>query len=251
MCRKKSDEILTLSRQAVCKTEHWKAVMEDHKRCVFNPLNSVKEYFEELTEEWIKLIEFICKTQSSSTKYVGISGIEHLSFEKYEQEGKLLEKGLSYAVIKNKETQIVIGCFLPNMSLSLIISPNDDTDVGQDNEYADEVVGYMNKQLEVCWRVFPRLFKYVIDRIFVRKFKTTTCYLLLNGFHDVAQLEWHYVPMAKQLQNLKKCNFDSSFYEQVRKSFPPLNRKELAVTLSYDEYDCCLRHEVYEVDEED
>ena len=170
--------------------------------------------------------------------YFGIKGINYLKLNSYEKKGRLVRKHKCYAVIKDKtgKERIIFACLLPNLSMRLIISPNDDTNIEEDNSYADEIVGYLNIQLEKCWRVLPQL----IDRremqyLYVRKFERFTCSLLLCGNDDSALAPRHEMPMRKQLHNMKKSNFDLKQFDKVRNIFP---RQDLHNMATPREYNC-------------
>ena len=200
------------------------------------------KYLEDLNDEWKKLAYFLFTTQSPTDYYQGIKGIEHLRFDNFKNEGRLLSEGPRHVIIKTTEgkTQVVIGCMLSCMSVTLVISPNDDADFEVDNEYADEAVGYINKQLEVCWRVFPRLInKDSIEHLMIRKFHNVTCSLMLSGYHDVGLCKYHYAPMKEQLRSLKSCNFKKYLFNKIRRSFPPLDRENLLVNVPFSDYDHC------------
>ena len=243
MCRQTIGDVITLNKPVNCSIENLKIIFDKHWQCLMNFTPVMKKYVADLNDVWKKLIVFIVKTQVYKPNYIGIRGLEHLRLNKYEDEGRLLEKGPSYAIIKKKDgrTKVVMGCYLPCMSIRLVISPNDDSDIGQDNEYADEAVGYMNQQLEVCWRVFPKLLNSDIDHMLVRKFKNVTCYLLLTGFHECGICNHHYIPMKEQLRNLNACNFNASLTYVVRPIFPFFNYATLDTPKGYDDYDCCKK----------
>ena len=246
MCRQTFEQILTLNIPVNCSFESWVILLNEHYSCLFNFFPIMKEYVADLNEVWRKLIEFMVKSQAIKRKYIGILGIKCLKLNKYEDEGRILKQGPSYAIIKKKDgrTKVVMGCYLPCMSIRLVISPNDDSDIGQDNEYADEAVGYMNQQLEVCWRVFPRLInKAQIDIMYVRKFKNVTCYLLLTGVHECGICDRHYIPMKEQLGSLKPCNFNDSLLNGIRAVFPLFDLVKLITPKKYLEFDCCKRKE--------
>ena len=222
MVRKTFGEITALCKPVHCSIENWKILSDEHRPCLFNFIPVLKEYVADLNEVWMNFIGFVFKTQVYEENYVGIRGIEYLNLRRYENEGRLLKKGPSYAIIKKKNgiAKVVVGCYLPRMSLRLVISPNDNTDIGQDDEYADEAVGYMNKQLEVCWKVFPRLLMYNCSyRMYVRKFKNMMCYLSLIGLPETYDYSRHCVPMKEQLNRLKMYNFNDSLLKEIRASF--------------------------------
>ena len=246
-CRQTFGGLLTLSKPVNCSIESLKFLYYEHRLCSFNLFPHIKEYMTDLNEVWTNFIRFIVETQVYKPNYIGIRGLEHLSLNKYEDEGRLLEKGPSYAIIKKKDgrTKVVMGCYLPCMSIRLVISPNDDSDIGQDNEYADEAVGYMNQQLEVCWRVFPKLLNSDIDHMLVRKFKNVTCYLLLTGLQKHSGYYGHFVPMKIQLENLKICNFNDSFFLGLRAVFPLCNRRKLSTPRKYKKFVCCKKADNY------
>ncbi|MFG1588292.1 hypothetical protein ACDT12_13580, partial [Staphylococcus aureus] len=56
--------------------------------------------------------------------------------------------------------------------ITLVISMNVTVDFEVDNEYADEVVGYLNKQISACCWILPFLFNPRYSwSVFVRNFK--------------------------------------------------------------------------------
>ena len=240
MCRQPFREMITLNKPVICSIGNLGVAYNEHWECLLNSF-PVKEYVADLNDVWRHLIIFMLNTQTYKQKYAGIRGLEHVELVKYEDEGRLMNKGSSCAAIKKKNgsTKVVVGCCLPCMSLRLVISPNDDSDIGQDDEYADEAVGYMNKQLEVCWKVFARLInKGSMHHMLVRKFQNVTCYLVLTGFHDVS-IGHHFAPMKTQLRSLKECNFNVSLFGDLRKIFPPLQHNMLSTQYEYDDYKCC------------
>lgn len=241
MCRQVYRSSLTLSRKIKCEN-NIQILLEDHRPCLFNRCPTVTKYLECLNDEWKKFAYFIFSTQSSDDYYEGIPGIQHLCFDNFRKESRLLSEGKCHVVIKTAEgkTQVAIGCMLACMSVRLVISPKDDEGIEADNEYADEAIGYMNRQLEVCWRVFPRLINRVlIEHILIRNFHNVTCSLLLIGNHDIGLCDYHFAPMKDQLGSLKKCNFEKSCFDQIRRSFPPLDRENLRVEFLYLEYGRC------------
>ena len=241
MVRKTFGEITALCKPVHYSIENWKILSDEHRPCLFNFIPVLKEYVADLNEVWMNFIGFVFKTQVYEENYVGIRGIEYLNLRRYENEGRLLKKGPSYAIIKKKNgiAKVVVGCYLPCMSLRLVISPNDNTDIGQDDEYADEAVGYMNKQLEVCWSAFPKLLSTKnVNHMYVRKFKNVTCYLLLRGFYG-SDIRNHCAPMEEQLRNLKRCNFNESLLNEIREVFPLCDLNFISNSKDNNLYDWC------------
>ena len=227
MCRQTCEGILTVNR-VITSDNAWQILMDYHRRCRFNNQGPVtKKYLADLGENWMQLVHFMYNAMSNPKIYKDVQGIEGLNFDKHEVEGRLLEKGESHAVFETTQgkTQVLFCCLFPRISLRLLISPNEDNDVEEDNNYADEAVGYMTNQLTACWKAFASLInKDSIDHLLVRKFKNVTCYLLLSGVHDIELLPYYETPMKEQLGKLKKQNFNSSHFYRIRNSFPCLKR---------------------------
>ena len=242
MCTLAIRNVLTLSRMISCENETWENIITEHIMCRHDEYPEIKHFFKDLNVVWLRLIAFILETQRSPQNYKDVKGIEIVCLDEYKQQGRLLNLGKGHAIIKMEEekTQAIFSCLLPSMSFRLIISPNDDSDLGQDNEYADEAVGNMNQQLEACWRVFSRLVGHDhVDRMFVRKFQNTMCYLLITGFNIGGVRANHVTPMKAQLARLKKCNFNVSYFDVVRSTFPLLCRNNLSMRFFDDDYGYC------------
>ena len=227
MCGLTNDKMLTLSRAMTSEID-WEISTGNHRHCRFYNMNPVvKEYLAELNDGWMTLAEFMFTATQHPEDYKGIKGIECLNLSQYEDEDRLLEKGKCHAVLKTAEDkkQVLISCLLPCMSLRLLITPNEDTDIDEDDTYADEAVGFINKQLKACWQAFARLVnKDSLDHLIVRKFRNVTCSVLLSGFDDRELAADHDAQMKEQLGALKKHNFNASQFGSVRLSFPVLKR---------------------------
>ena len=240
MCRQHYDGYVTLTKFVACNDEDWQNLFDLHRRCVFNCNPIIKEFIGDLNDNWLKLVEFIFRSQASGEKYKGIKGIEYLLLgEQYCDEVLKTEK--CYAVIKKAtKRQIVMGCLLPYVSLRLVISQNEENDIQQDDEYADKVVGDVAVQLEACWRGFQSLLsRGILEHIFIRKFQTMTCSLMISGFQDSEAYQNHRTPMKEQIKNMKMCNFEVSLFKAVRQSFPSCDRSNMTTPRGYKDTQCC------------
>ena len=255
MCRLAIRDEMTVSRMISCEKETLENIITEHMMCIHDEYPEIKHFIKDLNVVWLRLIAFILETQRSPQNYKDVKGIEIVCFDEHKQQGRLLNLGKGHAIIKMEEgeTQAIFSCLLPSMSFRLIISPNDDSDLGQDNEYADEAVGNMNQQLEACWKVFSRLVGHDhVDRVFVRKFRNTMCYLLITGFCVAGVRPGHFTPTKAQLARLKKCNFNVSYFDDVRRTFPLLDRNKLNKLRFYKDKDfCCENQKVVKEGEED
>lgn len=242
--------MLTLSRPVESEID-WVIFTENHRQCIFNDMNQiVKEYFAELNGVWMSLVEFMFTATHHSEVYIGIKGIECLNLSQYEDEGRVLEKGKCHAVLKTAEDkmQVLFSCLLPCMSIRLLISPNEDIDIDEDDAYADEAVGFINKQLKACWNAFARLVnKDFLDHILVRKFRNVTCSVLLSGLDDRKLTADQDAPMKEHLGSLKEHNFSASHFRSIRMRFPILHRN----SLDSQEYGGCTVFEGFRIDDSD
>ena len=206
-----------------------------------------REYLSKLQGDWCRLFVFITRTQLHKDVYKA-KGIEHLKFKKYEDEGRLLSKGESYATLKTEsgKIQVLVSCQIPCLSIKLMITANeDDIPVEADNEYADNAVRYLTAQTDACWKVLPQLFDRMdLIRTFIRQFETHTVTLCLSGIEDVTE-DRHLTPMKEQIRNLKQCNFDPSLHDVQVAKFPRLDFSSYIV--SWDLYSDCFCNQ--EIDE--
>ena len=202
-----------------------------------------REYISKLHGEWCRLFTFMGRSQARRELYSGVKGIEYLKLEKYEKEGRLLNKGDIYATFKSEsgKIQVLCTCMIPFLSIRLIITANeDDTPIEADNGYADMVVGYVTSQLDACWKALPRLFeRSELYRTYIRRFETHTVTLCLGGMEDVGIDDRHLQPSEKQLKSLKTCNFDPSFHDLQIARFPRLDPVKCLLDPGYFEMYCC------------
>ena len=217
----------------------------NHTTCSLD--NSVvKEYLENLNEQWLELVGFIQRTQMHTSKIIGVKGTEHMELEKYEAEGRLESKDKAFAIVKSETgfTQVVFCCLLPNSSIRLVIS-KESIDIEVDNEAADEIVECLNIQLNACWVILPELLnKYCLKKVYVRKFENVTCVLVISGVVDYETYDYgnHQIPMKTQLMNMMKCNFDDSHIKPLLKNIPPLSIQNLKMPKAYTNSKCCKRN---------
>ena len=112
--------------------ENLNILLKDHQLCTFKFMfGACVEYFSDLSELWLSLVNFIMETCEQ-----GIKGTDHLNLDRYEEGGKLLFKGECSSVLENSEekTQAVLCYLLPNVSMRLVIEPicKVDTDIEED-----------------------------------------------------------------------------------------------------------------------
>ena len=262
MCRQKIESTMSFSDAIVIESEYCETLLRGHQLCPYvNLSDAYLEYLADLNGLWLGLVNFL-----NETRHLGIKGIEHLSLDRYKNNGRLLEEGERHVVLKTEagKIQLVFSCLLPNMSLRFVamLNSEDDIDICANNEYADEVMDYITTQLRQCWRIFPRLMsryhdKNISERIFVRKFKNVTCYFLASGIHEGMLDGNHYESMKQQLCKAKKCNFDEKHYDRIRLIFPAIQLVQLQTHSKYrDLGECCYAIEsddddYYEDEEED
>ena len=215
----------------------------DHMFCESKiPCPYAREYISKLEGDWCRLFVFITRTQLHKDVYYGIKGTEHVNLKKFEDGGRLLSKGESYATLKTESgsIQVLCSCQIPCLSIRLIITANeDDIPVEADNEYADAAVGFLTAQIDVCWKILPQLFNRMdLIRIFIRKFETHTVSLCIGGVEDVGIDFGHKMPMKEQIRNLKHCNFDPSLHDMQLAKFPRLDYAKCKVLDEYCDDDC-------------
>ena len=242
MCRQIYERRLIFNRVIASEID-WEIQVANHKLCRFKNLNPVaKEYLSELEGGWVRLVNFICETSQLPEKYIGIKGIECLDLEYYEGQNRLLESR-ECTVFKTAEgkIQVCFCCLMPCVTIRLLLSPNEDTDIEEDNSYADEAVGFIIKQLEACWKVFPRLLNKInLESLLVRKFKNVTCSLLLSGSRHNAPLMHHFVVSKEQIQNIKASNLNEYHADRIRRSFPKLKFDKMYIDNRFKlDHGCC------------
>lgn len=202
---------------------------EEHYFC---PLNNpiIKRLLAGLNEQWMELMRFMVLSQIDE-EFQGAKGIEHLNLSKFENEGRLLIKDLTFAVVQTRKghNQVIFFCLLPNVSIRLVIT-EEQINVETDDADADDAVECLNRQLKACWLVLSRsLNKEFVDFMFIRKFERVTCFLVLCGGVEHDDKNNHCEPVREQLLSLQKCNFKEIYYNALRNKVPPLILDKLKV----------------------
>ena len=237
MCRKKIN--LTMFVSSRIQPKHVMVTPKKHIFCRFkNPL--LISCSKILNEHWFKLIQFINNSQLDTEKFVGVKGVDTINLTKYKEEGRVMHEDKSVFVLRSEEgyNEAVYCCYLPNLSIRLMLS-DEEIDFEIDNAAADEAVECLNKQLEACWYVLPKLLGPTIFRVFIRKFENVSCSLALCGNNEEHDETLHCEPMKEQIRKLKACNFDSSLLQKRKNKFPPLNRNNLLIDERYKKVKCC------------
>lgn len=241
MCRQSYSGYVTLNASVPCSDDDWQELFDLHRRCSFKSDPFITEFTGDLNNNWLKVVEFLFRSQSLGEKYHGIKGIKYLRLDtKYCD--NVLKKEKYYAIVKKgTKRQVVMGCLMPYTALKLLITENDEiNNIQQDDEYADTVIGHVTNQLETCWRAFQSLLgNRYLYRIFIRRFQTVTCSLMISGFQDNGVYNQHHTPMKEEIKNMKQCNFDVSLFGPIQRSFPPCERSNMETPKKYTDTKCC------------
>ena len=218
--------------------KHVEITLSKHRSCCLrNPI--LLSYFKSLNEHWLKFLRFVHIAPICDDAYVGVRGTEIINLLKYEKEGCIISKGKSFAILKSEgHIQAIFCCLLPNMSIRLMLS-DEEIDFEIDNAAADEAVECLNKQLEACWKILPKLLGPTIFRVFVRKFENVSCSLVLCGNNDYYEEQLHCEPMKEQLGKMKEYNFDSTLVRQRRNKLPSLVLSNLKISDRSKTAKCC------------
>ena len=237
MCRKKFNWTMFVSSRI--QPKHVKVTPKKHIVCRFKTPILIS-YSQNLNEHWLKLIQFINNSQFDTEKFVGVKGVDTINLTKYKEEGRVMHEDKSVLILKSEEgyNEAVYCCYLPNMSIRLMLS-DEEIDFEIDNAAADEAVECLNKQLEACWKILPKLLGSTIYRVFIRKFENVSCSLALCGNNEEHDETLHCEPMKEQIRKLKACNFDSSLLQKRKNKMPSLNMKNLSVDDRIKEVKCC------------
>lgn len=203
---------------------------------IHNPV--FNKFLKSLNEPWVQFIKFIHKTQYNDD-FKGIKGTKILNLEHLEKAGNILLKEKSCIILQSEDlTQILFCCYLPNMTIRLVMS-NEKIDFETDNAAADEAVECLNTQIEACWKVLPKLLHPTIYRLFIRKFENVVCSLALCGNNNEHDETPHCEPMKEQIGKLKECNFDSTFLQERKNKMPSLNLYKISIDCNVKSLRCC------------
>lgn len=201
----------------------------------------VKDYLSDLSTPWKQFVNFICKTQDPSyqDEFASVKGIDYLDLEQYAKQGrKVIRTSKCCAILETEKEskQVLFACYIPNLTIRLLISPNDNAELKEDNKYADKALGNMITQLKTCWRVLPNVLNYRHTKhLYVRKFERFTCFLYLKGY-SVDDKYGHKKPMKKRLYRLRQYNVNESsdVIRGLLDTFPIINHKTAKLKPRYE-----------------
>ena len=198
----------------IFKNKEKELLFRDHIKCLFGGDPTITRHLDNLNTEWLALVE----TTASSEGH-GIFGAA-LYAEGYSKtlDAEVLHVSSNHAKFRLRDgsIRVVVFCLMPDcLCLRIVLGSDPLFRFEHEDEYADEAVGYFNRQLGASWEAIPYIFRDGAETcIMSRRFGETYCAMKfrLLKFCPFKRL-WKDVPegmpapMKDQLANIRLQNF--------------------------------------------